>query len=118
MMSGGHVSWCIKLQKSVALSTSEAEYLALVAYSQEVMFLHQLLPTIGYLLTGPTPTYEDNESCIALVSNDMTTSKSKHVDIKYHYIRDLIMQGSIELFWCLTDDMLADMLTKIGRAHV
>jgi hypothetical protein len=90
MMCGDLVSWCSKLQKSVALSTSEAEYMALAASSQKVIFLRQLLPTIGYPLIGPTPTYEDNESCIALASNDMTTSKSKHIDIKYHYIRDLI----------------------------
>jgi hypothetical protein len=88
--------------------------MALAASSQEVMFLRQLLPTIGYPLTGPTPTYEDNESCIALASNDMTTSKSKHIDIKYHYIRDLIKQGSIQLFWCPTNDMLADILTKFS----
>ncbi len=85
--------------------------MALAASFQEVMFLRQLLLTIGYPLTGPTPTYEDIESCIVLASNDMNTSKSKHIDdIKYHYIRDLIKQGSIELFWCPTDDMLADIL--------
>jgi hypothetical protein len=88
--------------------------MALASSSQEVMFLRQLLPTIGSPLTGPTSTFEDNESCIALASNDMTTSKSKHIDIKYHYIRDLIKQGSIRLIWCPTDEMLADILTKFS----
>jgi len=86
--------------------------MALAASSQEVMFLRQLLPTIGYSIVGPTITFEDNESCISLASNDMTTSKSKHIDIKYHYIRDLIKQGSIAIIWCPTDDMVADILTK------
>jgi hypothetical protein len=114
MMSGGPVSWSSRLQKSVALSTSEAEYMALAASSQEAMFLRQLLPTVGFPLTGPTTTFEDNESCIALATNNMTTSKSKHIDIKYHYIRDLVKQGSIRVVWCPTGDMLADILTKFS----
>ena len=121
MMSGGPVSWSSKLQHSVALSTAEAEYMALAASAQEVMFLRQLLPTIGCPLTCPTPTYEDNESCISLATNDMTTSRTKHIDIKHHFVRDLIKQGAISIIPHPmnhpnrpTSDMLADILTKFS----
>jgi hypothetical protein len=114
MMSGGPVSRCSKLQKSVALSTFEAEYMALAASSQEGMFLRQLLPTIGSPIVDPTITFEDNESSISFASNDMTTSKPKHIDLKYHYIHDLIKQGSINIIWCPNDDMRAGILTKLS----
>jgi hypothetical protein len=114
MMSGGSVSWSSRLQNNVALFTSKAEYMALTSSSQEAMFLRQLLPTVGLPITGPTATFEDNESCIALATDNMTTSKSKHIDIKYHYIRELVKQGSIRVLWCPTDDMLADSLTKFS----
>ena len=61
MVSGGHVSWCNKLQNNVALSTSEAEYMALAASSQKFMFLRQLHHTIGSPVVGPTTTFENNE---------------------------------------------------------
>ena len=88
--------------------------MALAFFSREVLFLCKLLPTIGSPITGPITIFEDNESCISLASNDITTSKSKHIGIKYHYIRDLIKQSSIDIIWCPTDDMLADILTKFS----
>ncbi len=88
--------------------------MALSASSQEVMFLRQLLPTFGCPITGPTITYEDNDSSISHAKTIMTTSKSKHIDIRYHYIRDLVTQGSISIVWCPTADMLADILTKFS----
>jgi hypothetical protein len=97
MMSGGPVSWSSRLQKNVALFTAESEYMALAASSQEAMFLRQLLPNVGFPIIGPTTTFEDNESCISLATNTMNTSKSKHIDIKYHYIRDLVKQSSIRI---------------------
>ena len=89
--------WSSKLQHSVALSTAEAEYMALAASSQETMFLRQLLPTFGCPVSDPTPTYKDNMRCIALATSDMTPSKTKHIDIKHHFIRDLIKKGAISI---------------------
>ncbi len=77
MISCGLVSWASKLQNNDALSTADAEYMAFSAFSQEVMFLRQLLPTFGCPITGPAITYEDNDSCIFLAKKSMTTSKSK-----------------------------------------
>jgi hypothetical protein len=76
---------------NVALSTAEAEFMALAASSQEAIYLRHLLPTLfGYPIICPIPTYEDNESGIDLATNDITTSKTKHIDIKRHYIRGII----------------------------
>ena len=114
MISGGPVSWSSRLQHNVALSTAEAEYMALAASSQETMFLRQLLPTFGCPITRPITTYEDNKSRIALATNDMTPSKTRHIDIKHHFIRDRIKKGAISIVWCPTSDMLADILTKFS----
>ena len=111
---GGSVSWRSKLQHNVALSTAEAEYMVLAASSQDAMFMRQLLPTFGRPINGPTITYKDNESCISLAINDTTTSKFKHIDIKHHYIRDLVKQGSISITRCSSSDMLTDILNKFS----
>ena len=66
MMCGSAIAWASKLQPSVALSTTEAEYMALSASSQEVVFLRQLLINLGEVVGGPTPMFEDNEACEAL----------------------------------------------------
>jgi hypothetical protein len=78
MISGSAVAWGSKLQASVALLTTEAEYMALSALAQEVVFLRQLLTNLGEVDGGPTPMFEDNEGCEALATNTITTEKTKH----------------------------------------
>ena len=78
------------------------------------MFLRQLLVSVGIVLKQPTIMYEDNKGCISLANNSMTTGKTKHIDIRLHFLRDLVQNGSIEVVWCPTDDMLADALTKFS----
>jgi hypothetical protein len=115
--SGGPVFWSNKLQCNVTLSTAETKYMAMSASSQETMFLLlfcHILPTFGCRIACPTPTYEDNESCIALATNDITTSRSKHIDIKHYYIRELVKQGDISITWCPTYKILAHILTKFS----
>jgi hypothetical protein len=84
-------------------------YLALASFFEEVLFLRQLLPTVGCPLIDPTKTFEDNTSRIALATN-----KTKHIDTKYHFTRSLIKAGAISITWCPTHDMIADILTKIS----
>ncbi len=88
--------------------------MALAASLQETMILRQVLPTFGCPFTGPTPTYEENMSCIVLATNDMTPSKTKHINIKHHFIRGLIKKGAISIVWCPTSNMLADILPKFS----
>ena len=86
--------------------------MALAQAAQECCFVRQLLISLGVVLTHPTVMYEDNKSCIHVANNEVTSNKSKHIDVRYHFVRDLIKTGAIRLQWCDTKDMLADALTK------
>ena len=113
-MCGAAVLWGSRLQPSVALSTVEAEYMALAAAAQEVCFLRQLLKNLGMEINKATAMMEDNKGCVALASNAMTTNKTKHINIRFHFVRDLVKDGTVELTWCPTENMLADILTKFS----
>ena len=88
-------------QTCVALSTAEAEYVALSAAAQEAVWL------------GPFKiSFSDNQSAICLAKNQQTHGRTKHIDIKYHFIRELVETGRIKLAYCPSADMVADILTK------
>ena len=114
LMCGGAVLWAVRLQPTTALSTVEAEYMALAAAAQECGFLRQLLISLGMVLSSPTIMYEDNTGWISLANNSMTTGKTKHIDVRYHFIRDMVKAKAIEITWCRTEDMIADALTKFS----
>jgi hypothetical protein len=105
MLNGAAVSWRSQRQVTVALSTTEAEYTALSAATQEALFLQQLLKAMGMTQECVT-LHEDNQSCIALCKNDMTTSRSKHIDIKYHFCREKVESGQIRVEYCATETCL------------
>jgi hypothetical protein len=88
--------------------------MALAAAAQECGFIRQLLLSLGIVLENATKMFEDNTGCISLAKNPMTTGKTKHIDVRYHFIRDMVKSGSIQLVWCKTEDMLADALTKFS----
>ena len=111
-LCGGPVSWKSQLQHSIALSTVEAEYMAMAAAAQEALALRSLLNELGSPQSDPTPLLEDNQGTISLAENDMTHSRSKHIDIRYHFIRDHIKRGTIETVYCPTADNVADIFTK------
>ena len=113
-MCGAAVLWGSRLQPSVALSTVEAEYMALAAAAQEICFLRQLLKSLGMEIKKATEMMEDNKGCVALASNAMTTNKTKHINIRFHFVRDLVKDGTVALTWCPTEDMMADILTKFS----
>ena len=114
LIAGGPVSWKSRKQSTVALSTAEAEYVALSTAVQECMWMQRLLSELGNPPDGPTTILEDNQSSIAMAKNPH--GRAKHIDIKHHFIRDQVSIGSIELQYCPTNEMLADVLTK-GLAH-
>jgi hypothetical protein len=118
MMCGAAVLWAVRLQPTTALSTVEAEYMALAAAAQECGFIRQLLISLGIVLESATKMFEDNTGCISLANNPMTTGKTKHIDVRYHFIRDMVKSGSIQLVWCKSEDMLADALTKFSLSTV
>lgn len=114
MLSGGPISWKSKKQASVSLSTMEAEYVALAEVSREVVYIKRLLEHMGYgkQVTSPIKILCDNQSAIRLAKDAVFHKRSKHIDIKYHYTRELLEQGEITIEYLRTEFMLADILTK------
>jgi hypothetical protein len=112
MLNGGAVSWASRLQQTVALSSTEAEYMAACACTQEAVYLRQLLSDLGASSPGPIVIYEDNQGCIALGHNPIYHKRSKHIAIRYHFVRERIQSGDIKLSYLPTDQQLADLLTK------
>ena len=112
---GAPISWGSKKQSSVSLSTSEAEYIALSLAIQEGKWIHHLLCEILDAASEQGPNlkiYKDNQSCIKMTKNPVNHDRAKHIDIKYHHIRDEIKRGEVYLEYCQTSNMLADIMTK------
>ena len=111
-MAGGAISWLSKKQAVVALSTSEAEYVALSSATQEAVWLRRLLTDLSAVPQGPTLVMEDNQGAIAIARNPVAHGRTKHIDIRYHYIREAVQEGTVVLCFCPTSEMIADVLTK------
>ena len=106
--------WGIKLQSTVALSNVEAENMAISAAVQEVLFVRQLTTNLDHIPASSTRMLEDNIGCMALAMNPMTTGKTKHIDIRYHFIREVVKSKAVTLEFCPTTHMLAGVLTKFS----
>lgn len=111
-LNGGVVSWTCRKQKCVSLSSTEAELISLCEAIKEAIWLQNILFDLKRSENKPTTIYEDNQSCIKLIKNQKVSNRSKHIDIKYFYIKDLIEKNSIAIKYCPSDNMLADILTK------
>ena len=112
LLSNAPVSWQSKKQSNVTLSTTEAEYVALSSATQELVWLHRLLSDIGEVFQDPTVLYEDNQGAISVANNPIIHARTKHIDIRYHFVREKVEDGTIQLKYCPTDEMIADILTK------
>lgn len=116
MMAGAAITWKSKKQQTVALSSTEAEYMALGDAVKEVLWLIQLLKHVGLSINKPPVIFEDNEGCKMLSTHPVHHQRTKHIDIRHHFIRDHIANNDFGLVSINTDNMLADMLTKnLGR---
>jgi len=111
----GPVSWCAKKQSTIAVSTAEAEQVALTHAVQEAIWLRHLLKDLGYLQLRATPIYEDNQACITIAKNDMVWDLTKHISIRYHFSRQAVKSGEVKPIYCPTELMLGDALTKALR---
>ena len=111
-IGGTAISWRSNKQSCVALSTAEAEYVALAAAAQEAIWLQQLVSDILIEPIEETEIYEDNQSAICLAKNPQFHGRTKHIEIKYHFIRDHVEKGIIKLTYCRSEEMIADILTK------
>ena len=115
LMAGGPVAWKSTKQQSVALSSTEAEYMGQTMAATQVMWTRGLLKELQINSTIPkdaTVIFADNQGAIKLAENPIFQRRSKHIAVRYHFTRDLIQQGEIELAYRSTQDMVADGLTK------
>ena len=113
LMAGGSVSWLSKKQPIVALSTAEAEYVALSMTTQEAVWLRRFLSDLTTAEDQkPTVVMEDNQGTIAIGKNPVAHARTKHIDIRYHYVSEAVQKGIMGLQYCPTKDMVADLLTK------
>ena len=111
-INGNPVSWSSRKQKTTALSSCEAEFLALSEAVREALWLRQLLAEMDVGFVQPIKIRVDNQSAIRLAENPVQHQRSKHIDIRYFRIREEIEKGRIELEYVMTDHNLADILTK------
>jgi hypothetical protein len=112
MLNGGAVSWTSKQQEVVALSTMEAEYVAVSRAGQSAVHFRQLMHDVHQRQRGLTTFYEDNEGSVKLANNPMASKRTKHIDIKHHYSRELVDAKIVALVSVGTTNMMADGLTK------
>ncbi|GJT81573.1 hypothetical protein Tco_1055915 [Tanacetum coccineum] len=105
------VSWSSKKQKSTAISTTEAEYIAMSGCCAQILWMRSQLTDYGFAF-NKIPLYCDNRSAIALCCNNVQHSRSKHIDIRHHFIREQVEKGVVELYFVTTDYQLADIFTK------
>ncbi|KIL57634.1 hypothetical protein M378DRAFT_16141 [Amanita muscaria Koide BX008] len=112
ILSGATISWSSKKQSTVSLSSTEAEYIAAARGAQEATWIQTFLSEIGLPLKKPITLYVDNQSAIKLVQNPVAHDRTKHIDAKYHFIRDAQDKGLIKVEYCPTNSQVADVLTK------
>jgi hypothetical protein len=106
------VSWSSQKQKTVALSSCEAEFMAATAAACQALWLRGLLIEMIGAEARPVKLYVDNKSAIALMKNPLFHGRSKHIDTRYHFIRECVESGKIQIEFVQTEEQRADALTK------
>ena len=113
---GPLISWKSRKQATIALSSCEAEYMALSLAAQEALFLKQLLNEMDPRDHSVATLHCDNQGAIALSRNRVCNQRSKHIDIRYHFMRESVLAGLMKLTYVSTGDNFADMFTKpVGK---
>ncbi|GJX35210.1 retrovirus-related pol polyprotein from transposon TNT 1-94 [Tanacetum coccineum] len=103
--------WSSKKQKRIAISSTEAEYIALSGCCSQILWMRSQLTDYGFKF-NKIPLYCDNKSAIALCCNNVQHSRAKHIDIRYHFIKEQVENGIVELYFVRTEYQLADIFTK------
>ena len=107
----GAVSWVSKLQTVVALSTTEAEYMAATETCKEAIWITRLIEELGYT-QQKIHVYCDSQSALHIARNPSSHSRTKHIDVQCHFVREVIEEGSVDMQKIHTKDNLADIMTK------
>jgi hypothetical protein len=115
MMNGGPISWGSKAQPTVSLSSTEAEYKALCLATQEAVYLRELYNEFFNVKEKdgePIEIWVDNQSAIHLAGSSPFSGKTKHIELKYHFVKDMVNEGFIKVSYVPTTEQYADVLTK------
>jgi hypothetical protein len=118
MINGGAVSWKSQTQPVVALSTAEAEYVAISEAAKEALYLRKILAEFKQTSEKPVVLFEDNSAAATWTRNETDHQKSRHIDVRYHHIRDHVAKGDIVVHMCPTQEMVADIMTKALEADL
>jgi hypothetical protein len=106
------VSWLSKKQSSISLSTTEAEYIAATTCCTHVLWMKQTLRDIQVEYDDPIPIYCDNKSTMSISKNPVMHSKTKHIPIKYHFLREQVAEKDIKVEYVGTKAQVVDIFTK------
>ena len=109
---GALVSWKSKMQQCVTLSSTEAEYVAAAKCVSEMEFVRQVVESMGMNIQLPMTLYVDNTGAINLAENWSTTGRTKHIDVRFHYLREMSEQGMIEIKFVKSERNVSDIFTK------
>ena len=112
LLNANPIAFGTGLTQKTATSTPVAEYIAMAHGLKELLWTYQILKTIGLDVATPMRVLEDNQACIHIADNPVSQKRTRQMDIRYHFIRDYIEDGTITVQYCPTKDMLADILTK------
>ncbi|GKU96986.1 hypothetical protein SLEP1_g10166 [Rubroshorea leprosula] len=112
MLGSGAISWSSKKQPIVTLSTTEAEYVAATSCACQAIWLRRIMEELELNQHEATSIYCDNSSAIKLSKNPVLHGRSKHIHVRYHFLCNLVEDGTIELIYCRTEDQVADIFTK------
>jgi hypothetical protein len=118
LMSSGAVSWCSKKQSIVTLSTTEAEFVAAAVCVCQGIWMKRILEELGHSCGNGINVMCDNSSTIKLSKNPVMHGRSKHIDVRFHFLRNLTKEGKIELLHCGSQDQVADIMTKPLKLEV
>ena len=111
-LGSGPISWSSKKIRALSLSSCEAEYRAAKEAAKEAVWIRHVLTELGLIQNSATTLKCDNQSAIQLANNPVYHSKTKHIDLATHYIRDLVADGIITLEYCPTEIQVADIFSK------
>lgn len=111
-LENGAISWKSKKQQTVALSSTEAEYMAATHATKEAIWLRKLMQELNHQQLHPTTIHIDNQGAQALTRNPVQHNRSKHIDIQYHFVREQVEANQVQLKYLETSNMPADILTK------
>lgn len=111
-INGGTVSWSCRKQDLVTMSTTEAEYVALSETCKEMSWLKRISKEMKINVPAVTTIFTDSQSAMNMINNQKFSNRTKHIDIKYHFVKDQVMTGEVKLEYVSTDKNIADMLTK------